>query len=149
MFLFSFSLSSTIFTYYANTCPSFFASIHRIAVPTYIPSEEDILHTSANSTTIIETPLSMGTLSCVSLYLFSRVAYIPFAPYPLPFPSPSYRLLTALLRIRIIDVGGMRSERRKWIHCFEKYVFLIFCDDLLWRVGTQNHGASRLGGRRS
>jgi hypothetical protein len=112
MFLFSFSLSSTIFTYYANTCPSFFASIHRIAVPTYMPSEEDILHTSANSTTIIETPLSMGALSCVSLYLFSRVAYIPFAPCPLPFPvssadrapqDPHYRRRRDALRAQEVD----------------------------------------------
>jgi len=28
---------------------------------------------------------------------------------------------------RIIDVGGQRSERRKWIHCFPDITALIFC----------------------
>ncbi|KAJ7883083.1 heterotrimeric G protein alpha subunit 2 [Mycena leptocephala] len=89
----------------------FFASIHRIAVPTYMPSEEDILHTSANSTTIIETPLSMGALS-----------------------------------IRIIDVGGMRSERRKWIHCFENVTSILFCTALSEydQVLSEEQSANRL-----
>jgi len=28
---------------------------------------------------------------------------------------------------RVIDVGGQRSERRKWIHCFQDITALIFC----------------------
>ena len=28
---------------------------------------------------------------------------------------------------RLVDVGGMRSERRKWIHCFEDVTAIIFC----------------------
>jgi guanine nucleotide-binding protein subunit alpha, other len=30
------------------------------------------------------------------------------------------------LSYRICDVGGQRSERRKWIHCFEKVTGCIF-----------------------
>ncbi|KAJ7251864.1 heterotrimeric G-protein alpha subunit, GPA3-like protein [Mycena rebaudengoi] len=69
----------------------FFAAIHRIAAPTYVPSEDDILHARASGTAILETRFSMGG-----------------------FP------------IRMIDVG-QRSERRKWIHCFESVTCLIFC----------------------
>lgn len=28
---------------------------------------------------------------------------------------------------RMFDVGGQRSERKKWIHCFEAVTAIIFC----------------------
>ena len=28
---------------------------------------------------------------------------------------------------RMVDVGGQRSERRKWIHCFEGVTSIVFC----------------------
>lgn len=31
------------------------------------------------------------------------------------------------LSIRLFDVGGQRSERKKWIHCFEDVTAIIFC----------------------
>ncbi|OAF71248.1 Guanine nucleotide-binding protein G(o) subunit alpha, partial [Intoshia linei] len=31
------------------------------------------------------------------------------------------------LRFRMFDVGGQRSERKKWIHCFEDVTAIIFC----------------------
>lgn len=30
------------------------------------------------------------------------------------------------LFFRMVDVGGQRSERRKWIHCFENVTSIIF-----------------------
>ena len=32
-----------------------------------------------------------------------------------------------LLLFRLFDVGGQRSERKKWIHCFEDVTAIIFC----------------------
>lgn len=32
--------------------------------------------------------------------------------------------------VRIVDVGGQKSERRKWIHCFENVTSLIFLASL-------------------
>lgn len=29
-------------------------------------------------------------------------------------------------QFRMVDVGGQRSERRKWIHCFENVTSIIF-----------------------
>jgi len=31
------------------------------------------------------------------------------------------------VRFRMVDVGGQRSERKKWIHCFQDVTALIFC----------------------
>jgi len=31
------------------------------------------------------------------------------------------------ITFRLVDVGGQRSERRKWIHCFEDVTAIIFC----------------------
>jgi len=34
------------------------------------------------------------------------------------------------LSIHMFDVGGQRSERMKWIHCFESVTSIIFCTAL-------------------
>ena len=34
---------------------------------------------------------------------------------------------TNFFRFRLFDVGGQRSERKKWIHCFEDVTAIIFC----------------------
>ena len=34
------------------------------------------------------------------------------------------------LEFRMVDVGGQRSERRKWIHCFENVTAVLFCTAL-------------------
>lgn len=45
--------------------------------------------------------------------------------------SQSLRLnlvvLIFVIFFRMFDVGGQRSERKKWIHCFEGVTAIIFC----------------------
>jgi len=31
------------------------------------------------------------------------------------------------MNFRLVDVGGQRSERRKWLHCFEGVTAILFC----------------------
>lgn len=48
------------------------------------------------------------------------------------------------LAIHMFDVGGQRSERKKWIHCFESVTSIIFCtalseyDQVLLEAREQN-----------
>ncbi len=37
------------------------------------------------------------------------------------------RFAMGQLSIHMFDVGGQRSERKKWIHCFENVTSIIFC----------------------
>ncbi|KAG6915448.1 hypothetical protein DXG01_011448 [Tephrocybe rancida] len=54
------------------------------------------------------------------------------------------RFLMDTLSIHMFDVGGQRSERKKWIHCFESVTSIIFCtalseyDQVLLEEKTQN-----------
>lgn len=38
----------------------------------------------------------------------------------------TFFLLIHPLFFRMVDVGGQRSERRKWIHCFENVTSIMF-----------------------
>jgi len=48
------------------------------------------------------------------------------------------------MTIHMFDVGGQRSERKKWIHCFESVTSIIFCvalseyDQVLLEESSQN-----------
>jgi len=54
------------------------------------------------------------------------------------------------LSIHMFDVGGQRSERKKWIHCFESVTSIIFCtalseyDEVLLEQRSQNRMAESL-----
>ncbi|KNZ72499.1 Guanine nucleotide-binding protein subunit alpha [Termitomyces sp. J132] len=54
------------------------------------------------------------------------------------------RFLMGTLSIHMFDVGGQRSERKKWIHCFESVTSIIFCtalseyDQVLLEEKSQN-----------
>ncbi|KAI9655559.1 MAG: Guanine nucleotide-binding protein alpha-2 subunit [Bathelium mastoideum] len=54
------------------------------------------------------------------------------------------RFVMGQLSIHMFDVGGQRSERKKWIHCFENVTSIIFCvalseyDQVLLEESSQN-----------
>ena len=97
--------------YLMDSAPYFFTEVKRICDPKYIPNQDDVLRARAKTTGITETRFHMGQLSIQ--YVVTASAIIVQCIY-LPFLS-------------MFDVGGQRSERRKWIHCFESVTSIIFC----------------------
>lgn len=75
----------------ADSCAYYLNDIDRLALPDYIPTEQDVLRVRVPTTGISEYPFDMD-----------RVIF------------------------RMVDVGGQRSERRKWIHCFENVTSIMF-----------------------
>ncbi|THG93841.1 hypothetical protein EW026_g7506 [Hermanssonia centrifuga] len=69
----------------------FFADLDRLFEPTYVPNEQDIVHTRARTIGITETI----------------------------FHLRDHEML-------MVDVGGQKSERRKWIHCFQDVTSILF-----------------------
>nr|XP_020040613.1 guanine nucleotide-binding protein G(q) subunit alpha [Castor canadensis] len=65
--------------------------LDRVADPSYLPTQQDVLRVRVPTTGIIE--------------------------YPFDLQSVIFRM---------VDVGGQRSERRKWIHCFENVTSIMF-----------------------
>jgi guanine nucleotide-binding protein G(i) subunit alpha len=76
--------------------PYFASHIERLAVPGYMPSQEDIVRCRVKTTGITETTFEIS---------HSGVCF------------------------RVFDVGGMRSERKKWIHTFENVASIAFTVD--------------------
>lgn len=88
-------------------------------------------------------------------YFFDEVARISAADY-IPTEADVLRARTKTtgiyetrfqmgqLSIHMFDVGGQRSERKKWIHCFENVTSIIFCvalseyDQVLLEESSQN-----------
>ncbi|XP_072517271.1 guanine nucleotide-binding protein subunit alpha-14-like [Salminus brasiliensis] len=61
--------------------------------------------------------------------------YVPSAQDVLRVRFPTtgindYSFEVEKITLRIVDVGGQKSERRKWIHCFENVTSLIFLASL-------------------
>ena len=90
---------------------SFFTDVLRIGSPNYLPTENDVLRARQKTMGITETRFTMDKLQYV----------LSFGPAHLT-PMSS--------RIYMFDVGGQRSERKKWIHCFENVTSIIFCTAL-------------------
>lgn len=97
---------------FTNLLCSFFNEVLRIGGPKYLPTETDVLRARAKTVGIKETRFNMGQLSWV---LVAATHFDTSHPHP---------------RIHMFDVGGQRSERRKWIHCFESVTSIIFCTAL-------------------
>ncbi|NXW87706.1 GNA14 protein, partial [Alopecoenas beccarii] len=75
----------------SDSAKYYLTDVDRIAMPSFVPTQQDILRVRVPTTGIIEYPFDLENIV-----------------------------------FRMVDVGGQRSERRKWIHCFESVTSIIF-----------------------
>lgn len=56
------------------------------------------------------------------------ILFLPLSHLTAKWPQSGHlSRACAVFSLRMFDVGGQRSERKKWIHCFEGVTCIIFC----------------------
>ncbi|KPP67342.1 guanine nucleotide-binding protein G(q) subunit alpha-like, partial [Scleropages formosus] len=108
--------------------------IERISSPGYIPTQQDVLRVRVPTTGIIEYPFDLENIMFSYLSDVDRIAdpsYLPTQQDVLRVRIPTtgiieYPFDLQSIIFRMVDVGGQRSERRKWIHCFENVTSIMF-----------------------
>merc|ERR1712029_677776 len=84
-------------------CAHYFISkVHQCMEKSYVPTDQDMVQTRERTEGIVEHHFQMSSSSPVGLGQSKPQTVI------------------------LIDVGGQRTERRKWIHCFEDVLILVF-----------------------
>jgi len=99
-----------------DSCAYYFDKLDAIAQASWIPSNDDILRCRSKTTGIIETSFEVKQGKAGSI------------------------------KFLLVDVGGQRSERKKWIHCFEDVTAVLFCVALSEYDQTlyEEHGDNRM-----
>eukprot|EP00042_Codosiga_hollandica_P033482 m.224527 g.224527 ORF g.224527 m.224527 type:complete len:315 (-) comp54198_c0_seq2:286-1230(-) len=93
-------------------CCSYFDRLGAFQNPSYVPNVQVPLASPVSSLSI--QALTLGNVQDV---LCSRVATTGISEFNFEMEGTNFRML---------DVGGQRSERRKWIHCFEGITSITF-----------------------
>lgn len=103
---------------------SYLNEMDRICKADYMPTEQDVLRSRVKTTGIIEEQFSCKELHFRWVTGKLAKAYM--------FAVHRYLVSVFWLSVvnRMFDVGGQRSERKKWIHCFEGVTCIIFCGAL-------------------
>ncbi|XP_025408136.1 G protein alpha q subunit isoform X2 [Sipha flava] len=126
--------------------------IDRVASPSYLPTEQDILRVRVPTTGIIEYPFDLEEIRFSYLSDLARIEapdYLPTEQDILRARAPTTGIIEYPFDLdgivfRMVDVGGQRSERRKWIHCFENVTSIIFLvalseyDQILFESENEN-----------
>uniref|UniRef100_A0A672ZZS1 Guanine nucleotide-binding protein subunit alpha n=1 Tax=Sphaeramia orbicularis TaxID=375764 RepID=A0A672ZZS1_9TELE len=112
----------------------YLSDLERIASAAYVPTQQDVLRVRVPTTGIIEYPFDLENIIFSYLSDLDRIAepsYLPTQQDVLRVRIPTtgiieYPFDLQSIIFRMVDVGGQRSERRKWIHCFENVTSIMF-----------------------
>ncbi|KAI5644415.1 g-protein alpha subunit domain-containing protein [Phthorimaea operculella] len=163
-----FDLEEIRFSRHKSMGFSYLNDLERVAMADYLPTLQDILRARAPTSGINEYCFNFtcdekptifqymeGECKKLRFSYLSDLARIEAADY-LPTEQDILRArqpTTGILEypfdldgiiFRMVDVGGQRSERRKWIHCFENVTSIIFLvalseyDQILFESENEN-----------
>uniref|UniRef100_A0A3B5JYR0 Guanine nucleotide-binding protein subunit alpha n=1 Tax=Takifugu rubripes TaxID=31033 RepID=A0A3B5JYR0_TAKRU len=112
----------------------YLSDIDRVTAEGYVPTQQDVLRVRVPTTGIIEYPFDLENVIFSYLTDLDRIAdpnYLPTQQDVLRVRIPTtgiieYPFDLQSIIFRMVDVGGQRSERRKWIHCFENVTSIMF-----------------------
>ncbi|PWA29523.1 hypothetical protein CCH79_00008052 [Gambusia affinis] len=112
----------------------YLSDIDRVTAEGYVPTQQDVLRVRVPTTGIIEYPFDLENVIFSYLSDLDRIAdpnYLPTQQDVLRVRIPTtgiieYPFDLQSIIFRMVDVGGQRSERRKWIHCFENVTSIMF-----------------------
>jgi len=88
-----------------DSFPYFIENLTRFCKPDWVPSENDAVMARVKTTGIVTIEIDHE--------IENRQEGDPTS-----------------LRFQVVDVGGQRNERKKWIHCFDDVKAILYCDNL-------------------
>jgi len=88
-----------------DSCTYYFENIERFCEADFMPSEEDAVMARVRTTGIVVTELEQK----------------------IPKTDPNE---PEFIKFQVVDVGGQRNERKKWMHCFDDVKSILFCVNL-------------------
>jgi hypothetical protein len=98
---------------------SFLDKLDKVLVEDFLPSQDDVLRARVRTTGVGELVFTVGD-GVICRYVLVPLLLSPFSLFfVIVLTLPSFLC-------RMVDVGGQRSERRKWIHFFEGVTAVIF-----------------------
>lgn len=107
-----FAFFSSSKDYQLNDSAKYFLdSLDRIVAKSYIPSPQDILRTRVKTTSISEISFKYKDMMVKTRGKND---------------TAQNKLTVFCSKFCMYDVGGQRTERRKWIHCFDNVTAIFF-----------------------
>lgn len=111
---------------------SYFKNAKRFAARDYVPTNEDIFNAKVRTTgaTGTETLLAFPSPISYPSFIFNSTSRNPRSNLDTHECCTNDMIdivfETGGVQFTLVDVGGQRSERRKWLHCFDDVTSVLF-----------------------